>query len=109
MPGSNAALIPQLAATLRGTKRRADVVFRWGPDEFMILVGGTDAQELTRFAERLNQTLNELGGPARASIGYALTGPEIHTPAELVERASRMRYRNKYREAEAGASPFSTR
>ena len=109
VPGSNAALIPQLAATLRGTKRRADVVFRWGPDEFMILVGGTDAQELTRFAERLNQTLNELGGPARASIGYALTGPEIHTPAELVERASRMRYRNKYREAEAGASPFSTR
>jgi diguanylate cyclase (GGDEF)-like protein len=99
------ALLQHLAGTLRGNKRRADVVFRWGSDEFVILVDGTDPQELARFSSRLQVALAEIGGPAdsggstvRASIGHSMTGPDIRTPTELIERASRMRYRNKYRE-----------
>ncbi|WP_424951837.1 CHASE2 domain-containing protein [Deinococcus sp.] len=95
------ALLQHLAGTLRGSKRRSDVVFRWGPDEFVILVDGSDPQQLARFSGRLQLTLAEIGGPdsqVRASIGHAMTGPDIHTPTELIERASRMRYRNKYRD-----------
>ncbi len=95
------ALLQHLAVTLRGNKRRADVVFRWGSDEFVLLVDDTDPQELARFASRLQVALSEVGGPdgnVRASIGHAMTGPDIRTPNELIERASRMRYRNKYRE-----------
>ena len=95
------ALLQHLAGTLRGSKRRADVVFRWGSDEFVILVDGSDPQELARFASRLQVALAELGGPevpVRASIGHAMTGPDVRTPTELIERASRMRYRNKYRD-----------
>ncbi len=95
------ALLQHLAGTLRGNKRRADVVFRWGSDEFVILVDGTDPQELARFASRMQQALAEIGGPdgsVKASIGHSMTGPDIRTPTELIERASRMRYRNKYRD-----------
>jgi len=94
-------LLQRLAGTLRGHKRRSDVVFRWGSDEFMVLVDGSDPQELARFSARLQTALGEIGtpdGPGRASIGYAMTGPEVRTPTELIERASRMRYRNKYRD-----------
>jgi len=94
------ALLQHLAGTLRGNKRRSDVVFRWGSDEFMLLVDGSDPQELARFSSRLQAALSEIGtqeGQRRASIGHAMTGPEVRTPTELIERASRMRYRNKYR------------
>ena len=109
------ALFQRLAATLRGNKRRGDVVFRWGADEFVILVDSTDVQQLSRFAEKLQGSLLELSSPdagaaagdalntgpetrARPSIGYAVTGPDTFTPTDLIERASRMRYRNKYRD-----------
>ena len=99
------ALLQHLAGTLKGNKRRADVVFRWGSDEFMLLVDGSDPQELNRFANRMQTALAEIGGPdgsVRASIGHSMTGPDIHTPTELIERASRMRYRNKYQSEQAG-------
>ena len=95
-------LLRQLVGTLRGNNRRPGVVFRWGADEFVLLIDGGDPQELTLFADRLQLALagSEPAGSgevARASIGHAMTGPDIRTPTELIERASRMRYRNKYR------------
>ena len=93
------ALLQHLAGTLKGNKRRADVVFRWGADEFVLLVDGSDPHELARFAARMQAALAEISGPdgsVRASTGHSMTGPDIHTPTELIERASRMRYRNKY-------------
>lgn len=99
------ALLQHLATTLKGNKRRADVVFRWGSDEFVLLVDGGDPQELTRFAVRVKAALAEIGGPdgsVRASTGHSMTGPDVHTPTELIERASRMRYRNKYQGETAG-------
>ena len=99
------ALLQHLATTLKGNKRRADVVFRWGSDEFMLLVDGSDFQELARFAARMQAALAEIGGPdgsVRASTGHSMTGPDVHTPTELIERASRMRYRNKYQGETAG-------
>jgi diguanylate cyclase (GGDEF)-like protein len=95
------ALLQHLAGTLKGNKRRADVVFRWGTDEFVMLVDGSDTQELARLGNRLQSALAEVGGPdagVKPSIGHAMTGPDVHTPTELIERASRMRYRNKYRD-----------
>ncbi len=99
------ALLQHLAGTLKGNKRRADVVFRWGADEFVLLVDGSDPQELARFAARMQAALAEISGPdgsVRASTGHSMTGPDIHTPTELIERASRMRYRNKYQGETAG-------
>ena len=99
------ALLQHLAGTLKGNKRRADVVFRWGADEFVLLVDGSDPHELARFAARMQAALAEISGPdgsVRASTGHSMTGPDIHTPTELIERASRMRYRNKYQGETAG-------
>ncbi|GGR24317.1 CHASE2 domain-containing protein [Deinococcus ruber] len=95
------ALFQQLAATLSSNKRRGDMVFRWGADEFLILVDNTDAQQLARFATKLQTSLSEMGGQTtsgRPSIGYAVTSSDLYTPTDLIERASRMRYRNKYRD-----------
>ncbi|WP_350242783.1 sensor domain-containing diguanylate cyclase [Deinococcus sonorensis] len=93
-------LMRELAAQRRGARRRGSMVFRWGPDEFAVLLDDAEAQQLARTAERMGEVLGRSGGTERvvhASLGYALTGPDVQTPAELIERASRMRFRSKYR------------
>ncbi|WP_034383487.1 diguanylate cyclase [Deinococcus sp. YIM 77859] len=92
-------VLRDLAARLQAHKRRGDVVFRWGSDEFAVLLDNTGPQELARITEATRQILEGLQYrdlPLRASIGGATTGPEIRTATELIEAASRNRYRMKY-------------
>jgi diguanylate cyclase (GGDEF)-like protein len=101
-------VLRDLAARLQAHKRRGDVVFRWGPDEFAVLLDNVGPPDLQRLGEGVGQALSDLGYRdlrLRASVGAAATGPEITTPAELVEAASRSRYRMKYqREQREGES-----
>ncbi|GMA16321.1 CHASE2 domain-containing protein [Deinococcus metallilatus] len=92
-------VLRDLAGRLQTHKRRGDVIFRWGPDEFAVLLDNAGPQDLSRFSEKVQQTLEGLTYrdlPLRASVGGATTGPEIRTPVDLVEAASRSRYRMKY-------------
>ena len=92
-------VLRQLAARLQTHKRRGDMVFRWGPDEFAVLLDNARPAELTRLGEGVQQNLEGLTYrdlPLRTSVGAAATGPETRTPTDLVEAASRSRYRMKY-------------
>ena len=93
-------LLREVASALRQQRTRRDLVFRWGADEFAILVEPISAGELSRLAEQVRQSLSTLryqDVPLRASVGQAVSTPQMAQPSELAEQASRDRYRMKYR------------
>lgn len=103
---SGDAVLRDLAARLQKLRRRGDVVFRWGPDEFAVLLDQVGPQELPALTGHFQRNLGDLRAhdlPVQVNIGAASTSPEILTPAELVEAASRSRYRMKYRRGQPDA------
>ncbi|GGR95068.1 GGDEF domain-containing protein [Deinococcus sedimenti] len=92
-------LLRDLSGRIMRQKRRGDLFFRWGPDEFAVLLDQASAQDIAEIAQRVQESLDRLTYrdlPLRASVGAARTGSEIETPVDLVEAASRARYRVKY-------------
>lgn len=92
-------LLRELAGRIMQHKRQRDLIFRWGPDEFALLLDNTAGPELTDLTRRLQLSLDTMTYrelPLHASVGGASTGPDINTPTDLVEAASRSRYRIKY-------------
>ena len=93
------AALRELAARISRLKRRGDMVFRWGPGEFAVLLDQNQPRDLAATLDLYRQHLGTLEGQGltlRTNIGGASTGPDIRTPADLIEAASRERYRMKY-------------
>ena len=94
-------LLRQVAARLRGVVRRADLVARFGGDEFVVLGEGLGDHEPSRLAERLGSVFDEpfdLGGEPihiSASIGVA-TSPPFDADT-LLRHADAAMYRAKER------------
>ena len=93
-------LLREVAARLRSGRTRRDLVFRWGADEFAVLVEPISSDDLARLAAELQGLLSDLkyrDVTLRATVGQAVSTLQMLTPGELVEQASRERYRNKYK------------
>ncbi|AWN23662.1 diguanylate cyclase [Deinococcus irradiatisoli] len=91
-------LLREVAQALRLGRTRRDLVFRWGSDEFAVLVD--PASDVARLAQQLQTTLAALhykDMPLQVSLGQAVSTPQMTQPSELVEQASRDRYRTRYR------------
>ncbi|MFC4638587.1 CHASE2 domain-containing protein [Deinococcus hohokamensis] len=89
-------LLRELASRLGRTKRRSDLLFRWGTDDFAVLLGHVTPERLARRAEEMRQLLSSLtfrDVALRASVGAAQTTPEMRSAVQLVEAASRDRTR----------------
>jgi diguanylate cyclase (GGDEF)-like protein len=92
----------EFAEVLRGTVRDVDLVSRWGGEEFVLVLPGTDGEGAAQLAERVRQTLREriLMGPdgtpivLTASFGVS-SFPEASSPDELVTHADRALYEAK--------------
>ncbi|CAM3217864.1 CHASE2 domain-containing protein [Deinococcus saxicola] len=92
-------LLRELAGRIMQHKRRGDLIFRWGPDEFAVLLDNTPSAELADLTRQVQLSLNTVTYrdlSLQASVGGASTGPDIRTPSDLIEAASRSRYRIKY-------------
>lgn len=94
-------LISDVAAVLRATLRKSDIIARLGGDEFCVLAGEADSGDST-LKERLLaafETFNETSErPYRlsASIGLLRIWPGDHsTLDQLVTRADRLMYKEK--------------
>ncbi len=98
-------LLRDLSGRIMQHKRRSDLIFRWGPDEFAVLLDQASAQDVAQVAQRVQESLDRISYrdlPLRASVGAARTGDDVQTPVDLVEAASRSRYRVKYQREQRG-------
>jgi diguanylate cyclase (GGDEF)-like protein len=95
------AVLREVAEVMRATLRDVDLAARWGGEEFVVLLPGTDAEAAAEVAERLRSALAAqlLGAPdgafrATASFGVAVY-PTAQNAQELFETADRSLYRAK--------------
>ncbi len=99
-------ILRQAADALSHHLRRADVLIRWGGEEFLILLPGTDSEGAQRVAARIfDDGLGERpeGSPLTISMGIAeLQSDAPGTWSDLVALADERMYRAK----EAGKNRF---
>ena len=92
----------EFADVLRETVRDVDLVCRWGGEEFLLVLPGTDTDGAEQLAERVRETLRDrvLVGPdgtpllVTASFGVA-SFPDAASPDQLVAEADRALYEAK--------------
>ncbi len=97
-------VLQNVAAILRKNVREGDEVFRYGGDEFVMLLPNTPEKGGIRLAERLLKKIRELQIPTRpgedpirlsASFGVAQLTSDITTPDQWLEQVDRPLYRAK--------------
>ncbi|HTN03661.1 MAG TPA: diguanylate cyclase, partial [Planctomycetaceae bacterium] len=98
-------VLQQIARVLAGTIRGADVISRYGGEEFVVLANQPTEKGLEKLAERLRERVEQesfLFGsteiPVTVSVGAAITIParnETGTPSSLVSAADECLYRSK--------------
>lgn len=98
--------LQRVAAALRSVPRRpADLVARFGGEEFVVLLPGANAEDAAAIAEKLRHAVLDLQIPhaasrvapgVTASFGVASMLPAVHEqPAELIAAADAALYRAK--------------
>lgn len=92
-------VLRRTGAALQATRRAADVVARWGGEEFIVLAPRTDSEGAVVLAERLREVIATMEGPEEpvsvtASIGVAQWRPG-ESANDLVGRADRALYQAK--------------
>ncbi|MGJ8454482.1 GGDEF domain-containing protein [Pseudothermotoga sp. U03pept] len=81
---------------LANTRANVDYVFRFGGDEFILLLVGSNAKDAEKIMQRINEKVEELNDIVTAAYGIV----EVHTEnqlliEELIEKADRLMYENK--------------
>jgi len=87
-------LLIKLARILLDRMRRADWVFRYGGEEFLVILPETGSVEAAEAAERFRKAVEEVAG-VTVSIGVAEYGGPTESKEELTERADSALYRAK--------------
>ncbi len=91
-------ILKEVGQTLRAGLRRQDIVFRYGGDEFVVLLPGAGKRAAQNVAERILKNMrdrrygNVLSLEIRASFGVATwpeDGPSVH---EIIRSADSMMY-----------------
>lgn len=94
-------VLRSIAAALVENIRRGDTLYRYGGEEFLVLLPEQTLDGARLAGERLRQAVEELGlehpagGTVTASVGVAGLGDASCTPDELFELADRALYRAK--------------
>ena len=96
-------VLETVSHTLTESVRGADVVGRYGGEEFIIIMAHADAPAAREYGERLLQKIREIQIPASkdarlsASIGISVFHPHGHTASapQLIRRADEALYRSK--------------
>jgi diguanylate cyclase (GGDEF)-like protein len=92
------AVLKRVASVLTSNLRSVDVVTRWGGDEFVLLMPGTDQVGAVSLARRIGGTLRgpeDAAGPISVSIGTASFPVDGTTADSLLGAADRSMYADK--------------
>jgi diguanylate cyclase (GGDEF)-like protein len=95
------SIIQQIARAVKSTLRESDIVCRWGGEEFLIVVKGTDAAQGQALAEKIRGAVaggtfryRDTAVPITISLGVA-SGIDGETPDQLIARADKALYKAK--------------
>ncbi len=101
-PAGDTALV-KIADCLRQGIRASDILFRFGGEEFVILLSNTDTEGATLLAQRLRRRIRDMDcsdiAPnlrITASIGVATLNHPEETPEQMLKRADDALYRAKH-------------
>ncbi|MEW6555159.1 MAG: diguanylate cyclase [Actinomycetota bacterium] len=94
-------VLQAMATFITDAARGDDACFRYGGEEFLVLLPGTDSQGALRFAERLrsviaDRTLEIFTVPITASFGIAESPRHSRRLDELLHMADRALYKAKH-------------
>jgi diguanylate cyclase (GGDEF)-like protein len=111
--GSGTDALRMCAATMRSTLRAVDEIARVGPDEFAVLLHGTDSKNANIWADRFEDDLAAVSfdhafGPVTCSIGIADTANEgtlMDAAAKAHRRMEVTQTMRKLRRAREGGEP----
>ena len=94
-------VLQAVARCIAGCVRRSDLVFRYGGEEFCVLLGRTGPEGALRLARRVRAAVGEVRVPTGSgtlrvsvSLGVASRSPG-EAPAEVIEKADLALYRAK--------------
>jgi diguanylate cyclase (GGDEF)-like protein len=97
-PSADVAL-QELAAVIAGCVRSTDTAYRYGGEEFCVLLRETSAEDAVTFAERLRQRIEQRfatdGSGITASFGVSEFSASAAMPRGLVESADAAMYESK--------------
>jgi len=94
-------LLKSIAAAIRGACRESDLVYRYGGDEFSVILPGTQRADAIDVAERVRKAVREAQEPGRrrsgirCSVGVATFPDDAADRAELLLAADRALYAAK--------------
>lgn len=95
--------IRAVARAVRSLIRADDMLFRWGGDEFLVLMFKLQTAEAARRMETLNQILQERGAewiacPVKITVSFGVAGfDSLAQLAEAIECADQSMYRSRQR------------
>lgn len=97
-------VLAEVASRLRGAIRAGDLLVRYGGEEFLVLLPGSDAERAAEVAERMRAKMEDdpidIGGTrieVRISVGVAEHRRGEDSPGQLVRRADTALYAAKGR------------
>jgi diguanylate cyclase (GGDEF)-like protein len=93
-------VLETIGAILRTRTRQADYVFRWGGDEFLVLLsadetGAAEKAQVIRQAFLESPIVRDLPDGVDLSIGCVAVPPDTETFEPLIDQADREMYRRK--------------
>jgi diguanylate cyclase (GGDEF)-like protein len=93
-----------IAQSLREGVRTIDHVSRWGGEEFLVLLPGTEQEEARHVAERLRRLVQQIGTlPEGLPVALSITlGVSVLAPGESIEHALARADRALYEGKESG-------
>ncbi len=102
-------LLIKMANILKNSCRDEDLVARWGGDEFVIILPGSDCQSAEKIVKRINKKIFdqylefEDGSklPLSAALGYEVKKHSFEDILEILDEAENKMYKNKLTESKS--------